>query len=185
MCYVHNQWYGISCATLYIRLMLNALNVEACVRYSNTVFSMVNRMANSKYPAFVYQPRCFSLSTAVKMSITLRKKRKLADISLYAGYWNELNAVMDSTKKKIVSTLAGRQIGFRPSQLLISPLHFEPEFLWPDSICYKLATKTVRSNKLCNWKLLNLVNSVFKTQWFLYVPFVCTLYLCILLLWVP
>jgi hypothetical protein len=110
-----------------------------------------------------------------------KKRRKLADISLYAGYWNELNAVMDSTKK-IVPILAGRQIGFRPSQLLISPLHFEPEFLWPDSICYKVATKTVRSNKLCNWKLLNLVNSVLR---FLYVPFVCTLYLCILLLRVP
>jgi len=23
MCYVHNQWYGISCATLYVLYMLN------------------------------------------------------------------------------------------------------------------------------------------------------------------
>ena len=76
---------------------------------------------------------------------------------------------MESTNQpqKKYSFLSRKTDWVAPRSASHFPLHFEPEFLWLDSICCKLATKTVRSNKLCNLKLLNLVNSVLRAQRFL------------------
>jgi hypothetical protein len=52
---------------------------------------------------------------------------------------------MERTKKTKFPTWAGRQIGFAPLRSSFPPTISNLNFFWLDSICYKPATKSLRS----------------------------------------
>jgi len=47
MCYVHNQWYDISCATLYLNFIRLFPTIRGTYRVANNVIHNISALSNS------------------------------------------------------------------------------------------------------------------------------------------